>query len=59
MTEADQFQMLQKLGKKCAYIGTIGFYYGDVKKELNNTTPNTDLLYEMLLEAKENGCEYV
>ena len=53
------YQMLKKLRKKCAYIGTIGFYYDDVKKELNNTTPNTDLLYEMLLEAKEHGCEYV
>ena len=53
------FQMLKMLGKKCAYIGTIGFYYDDVKKELNNTTPNTDLLYEMFLEAKEHGCEYL
>lgn len=53
------YQILNKLNKKCAYIGTIGFYYNDVKKVLNNTTPDTDLLYEMLLEAKENECEYV
>lgn len=53
------YKMLTILGKKCAYIGTIGFYYGDVKKELNNTTPDVDLLYEMFLEAKEYGCEYV
>ncbi|MBP3634852.1 MAG: UDP-N-acetylmuramoyl-L-alanyl-D-glutamate--2,6-diaminopimelate ligase [Bacilli bacterium] len=53
------FQILNLLGEKCAYIGTIGFYYGNVRRELNNTTPDTDLLYEMLLEAKENGCEYV
>ena len=53
------YQMLTLLGKKCAYIGTIGFYYGNTKKILNNTTPDIDLLYEMLLEAKENGCEYV
>lgn len=53
------YQILTLLGKKCAYIGTIGFYYGNVKKELNNTTPDVDLLYEMLLEAKENNCEYV
>lgn len=53
------YQILKMLGKKCAYIGTIGFYYGDTQKVLNNTTPDTDLLYEMLLEAKENGCEYV
>lgn len=53
------YQILKMLGKKCAYIGTIGFYYGNTKKELNNTTPDVDLLYEMLLEAKNNDCEYV
>ena len=53
------YQMLTDMGKKCAYIGTIGFYYPGCKKELNNTTPDTDLLYEMFLEAKEAGCEYV
>ncbi len=53
------YQMLNKLGLKTAYIGTIGFYYGDVKKTLNNTTPDVDLLYEMLLEAKENDCKCV
>ena len=53
------YQMLNKLGLKTAYIGTIGFYYGDVKKALNNTTPDVDLLYEMLLEAKENDCKCV
>lgn len=53
------YQMLTDLGKKCAYIGTIGFYYPGYKKELNNTTPDTDVLYEMFLEAKEAGCEYV
>ena len=53
------YNMLNKLGLPCAYIGTIGFYYKDVHRELNNTTPDTDLLYEMLLEAKENGCKYL
>ncbi len=53
------YQMLQKLGKTPAYIGTIGFYYKDTKKVLNNTTPDVDLLYEMLLEAKEAGCDSV
>jgi len=53
------YQMLTDLGKKCAYIGTIGFYYPGYKKELNNSTPDTDVLYEMFLEAKEAGCEYV
>lgn len=51
--------MLNKLGIKSAYIGTIGFYYDNVKKELNNTTPDIDIMYEMLMEAYENNCEYV
>ena len=53
------YQMLRELGKKCAYIGTIGFYCNGNYKPLENTTPDTDLLYELFLEAKDNGCEYV
>lgn len=53
------YQILSDLGYKCAYLGTIGFYYPGVMRELNNTTPDTDLLYSMFLEAKEAGCEYV
>lgn len=53
------FQMLKLLNKHCGYIGTIGFYYGDEKRLLNNTTPDIDLLYSMFLEAKENKCKYM
>ena len=53
------YQILNDLGIKCAYIGTIGFYYGNVKRELNNTTPDIDILYDMLMEAYENDCQYV
>lgn len=53
------YQILNDLGIKCAYIGTIGFFYGNTKKELNNTTPDIDLLYDMLLESYENECQYV
>lgn len=53
------FQMLKLLKKKCSYIGTIGFYYNDEKRLLNNTTPDIDLLYEMFLEAKYYKCKYM
>lgn len=53
------YNMLNDLGIKCAYIGTIGFYCGSVKRELNNTTPDIDTIYKLLLEAHENNCEYV
>jgi len=50
------YQMLNKLGMKCAYIGTIGFYYPGCERLLNNTTPDTNLLYEMFIEAHDAGC---
>lgn len=54
------YQALNKIGRKCAYIGTIGFYmdYGKVR-ELKNTTPGLLEVYEMLLDAKNNGCTCV
>ena len=53
------YQALNKLDKKCAYIGTLGFYLIDEKRILNNTTPNIYELYEMLLEAVDKNYEYV
>ena len=54
------YQLLNKLGSKTAYIGTIGFYLPDEEFiELPNTTPNILDLYELMLEAKEKGCKNV
>ena len=53
------YQMLKKLNINAAYIGTIGFYYGENKRELPNTTPDILTLYNLLFEAKENGCTHV
>ena len=53
------YQALNNLGKKCAYIGTIGFYIGKKIRDLKNTTPGILDIYEMLLEAKKEGCLYV
>lgn len=53
------YQLLQNLGKKVAYIGTIGYYYENEKIELPNTTPNILDLYDMILTAISKGCEYV
>lgn len=52
-------KILNKLGKKCAYIGTLGFYIDDKVRDLNNTTPDILDLYEMLIESKNEACEYV
>ena len=53
------YTLLKELGCKAAYIGTIGFYMDDFVRELPNTTPLIDELYNILLECKENNIEYV
>ena len=52
------YQMLLDLGKKAAYIGTIGFMCGDYFKELPNTSPEILTTYKLLEKAKEMECEY-
>lgn len=53
------YQMLNKLGIKTAYIGTIGFYVDDEVYELPNTTPEITEIYSMLTTALEKGCKTV
>ena len=53
------YQALNKVGIKCAYIGTIGFYINDDIESIGNTTPNLYDLYNMLIKCKENDIEYV
>ena len=51
------YQMLDMLGVKSCYIGTIGCYMEGRIIALNNTTPSIDVLYNILLDAKENNCK--
>ena len=53
------YQALNKVGKKCAFIGTLGFYLTDEKRNLSNTTPNLYEIYELLLECVSKDYEYV
>jgi len=53
------YQMLQKLGVSVAYLGTIGYYQNDKYIELNNTTPDILTLYKLLIDAVNNGVEYL
>ena len=52
--------VLNKLGVKTAYIGTIGFY---IDKEricpLANTTPDACDLYDLIIQAYDAGCKAV
>ena len=51
------YQMMTMLHYPCAYMGTIGFYYGDQFIPMVNTTPDIDVLYDLFLKAKAAGCQ--
>lgn len=52
--------ILTKLNIKNAYIGTIGFYINSKKiKDLPNTTPDILELYNLIYDAKNEGCEVI
>ncbi len=53
------YQLLNRLGIKAAYIGTIGFYLPEKNRPLANTTPDLYDLYEMLVEAADDECTVV
>lgn len=50
---------LNMIGKKTAYIGTVGFYIGEKIKDLPNTTVDICDMYDLLMYAYDNGCENV
>ena len=52
------YNALNKLGKKCCYIGTIGFYKDKKVSNLPNTTPEVTEIYDMLVGAYEEGYRY-
>lgn len=53
------YQALNKLGKKCAYIGTIGYYLDKKVCSLPNTSPDVCDIYEMIINAYDNGYKNV
>lgn len=53
------YSALNKLGKKCAYIGTIGYYLDKKICSLPNTNPDICDMYDMLIDAYDKGYRYV
>lgn len=53
------YQLLNKMNVRCAYIGTLGFYKCGIVRNLNNTTPDIDELYECLNECVDEDILYV
>jgi UDP-N-acetylmuramoyl-L-alanyl-D-glutamate--2,6-diaminopimelate ligase len=53
-------QIVENLGFRAGYIGTLGFLYSGVElRELPNTTPYIVELYNLLREARDAGVEYL
>lgn len=53
------YQMLNLLGDKCAYIGTLGYIYKDEVIPLDNTTPDILTIYKLLDYSYNLGIKYV
>ncbi len=51
--------MVQALGRKAAYLGTLGFGVGEELRPLANTTPFGVELAGLMAEARDAGCELV
>lgn len=52
------YDALNKLEKKCCYIGTIGYYREGKICDLPNTTPEITEVYDMLINAYDAGYRY-
>ena len=53
------YQALNLLGKKCAYLGTLGYFKKEGKiYKLDNTTPDICEVYEAIVDAYNSGYEY-
>ncbi len=52
------YDALNKSDKKCCYIGTIGYYMQSKVSDLPNTTPEVTEIYDMLINAYDNGYRY-
>lgn len=53
------YDALNKLGYKCGYMGTIGFYLDKKVSNLPNTSPDIAEIYDMIITAYESGYRYM
>ena len=53
------YQLLNLLGIKSSYIGTIGFYIDKKVRDLNNTTPDLYDLYMIIDECIKNDVKVI
>lgn len=53
------YQSLNKLGKKCSMIGTLGYYKEKEEQTLANTCPNIGIIYELIVDSYNSGYKYI
>ncbi|MDD2331392.1 MAG: UDP-N-acetylmuramoyl-L-alanyl-D-glutamate--2,6-diaminopimelate ligase [Candidatus Cloacimonetes bacterium] len=53
------YQALGKLGYRCGWIGTLGYYLNGKLYPTHNTTPDSMELYKILADMVESGVEYL
>lgn len=53
------YQLLEKLGFKPAYIGTLGLVFGSKILKTNNTTPSLEFFLNAILALQNLGCNSV
>lgn len=53
------YDLLNKINKKCMYIGTLGIRDGEYYSKTDNTTPDSDILAKELYMAVKRRTKYV
>lgn len=52
------YDALNKLDKKCCYMGTVGYFRDKKICDLPNTTPEVTEVYDMLIDSYDLGYKY-
>lgn len=52
------YDALNKMDKKCCYMGTVGYFLDKKIFDLPNTTPEVTEIYDMLIRAYDEGYRY-
>ena len=53
------YQALNKLGRNCSMIGTLGYYKSEKVGDLYNTCPDLAMMYELLIDSYNSGYKCV
>ncbi|MDH3747842.1 MAG: UDP-N-acetylmuramoyl-L-alanyl-D-glutamate--2,6-diaminopimelate ligase [Gammaproteobacteria bacterium] len=51
-------QSLDRLGRKCAYAGTLGYGIGEIDSDDNMTTPDVIEMHRRLATFRDNGADH-